>query len=111
MLVAERKRLLNVVCNENGDPIAVSDADSGLDAATIFLGRNDQIEWQSLDDQDFTVEFKQGFGQPFADWDSTKKKGKSVLGKIKAGQKGKRFPYSILIEGKAPFDPAIIIER
>jgi hypothetical protein len=111
MLVVERKRFLNVVCDEYGNPIAVSDADSGLNAETIFLGRNDQIEWQSLDDQEFSVEFKEGFGQPFSDWESPKKKGKSVPGKVKAGQKGKRFPYTIRIEGKVPFDPAIIIER
>lgn len=111
MLIVNRKRFLNVVCDELGNPVAVSDAETGLDAEKIFLGKNDEITWQSLEDQEFTVEFKQGYGQPFSDWGDTKKKGNSVPGKVATGQKGKKFRYSILIEGKTPYDPEIIIER
>jgi hypothetical protein len=101
---------LNVVTDSDGNPIAVSDASLGLSADTIFVGKNDDVAWQSLDGTVFSVEFNQGNGDPFG-WPGSKKSGATVPGTVGPGHKGKTFKYSIVIAGKATLDPQIIIEK
>lgn len=123
MEIANKKDLIIDIVLDEADafrPRYLCRRGIGWNAQEVFLGKTDTITWAL--DRPFKVKFENPASSPFDDWTGAEKdavldgavyvvQGTVSQDNGKKGGPGKKYKYAIVVPGKPPLDPEIIIER